>query len=187
MTTPSVLAIVAALALTACSTPETYYRLSADGPLPSKANGIALGVGPVILPDYIDRGELVFQSQDHRFEIPYEHRWVGSLRETTTLVLGTNLARRLDTGNLHLYPWDPAAPVRYQVQVNVRQFHAVSGGDAILQAAWRIEDKEGDATILRKSANLTEPVRGDGYEAVVAAESRLLAQLADAIAATFPR
>ena len=187
MTTPSVLAFAAALALTACSTPETYYRLSADGSVPSMAKGIALGVGPINLPAYIDRGELVFQSEDHRFEIPYEHRWAGSLRETTTLVLGTNLARRLDTGNLYLYPWDPAAPVRYQVQVNVRQFHAVSGGDAILQAAWRVEDKQGNSPVLRKTGNFTEPVRGDGYDAVVAAESRLLAQLADAIAATFPR
>ena len=187
MTTSSVLALTAFVALTACSTPETYYRLSADGPLPSKATGISLGVGPVILPDYIDRGELVFQSQDHRFEIPYERRWAGSLRETTTLVLGTNLARRLGTGNLHLYPWDPETPVRYQVQVSVRQFHAVSAGDAILQVSWRIEDKEGDAPVIRKSGNFTEPVRGDGYDAVVAAESRLLAQLADAIAATFPK
>ncbi len=181
------LALAAALALAACSTPEVYYRLSADGPAPSNTSGFALGVGPVVLPDYIDRGELVFQSEANRFEVPYEHRWAGSLRETTTRVLGTNLARRLGTGNLHLYPWDPGTPLRYQVRVEVRQFHAVSGGDAILQCTWRIEDKQSDKVVLRQAGNFTEPVRGNGYEAVVAAESRLLSQLAAAIAASFPR
>ena len=184
---PRILSIAAALAFAGCSAPEVYYRLSADGPAPTNASGIALGVGPIVLPDYIDRGELVFQSEANRFEVPYEQRWAGTLRETTTRVLGTNLARRLGTGNLHLYPWEPGTPLRYQVRVEVRQFHAMSGGDAILQCAWRIEDKQSGAVVVRKAGNFTEPVRGDGYEAVVAAESRLLSQLAAAIAANFPR
>ena len=107
-----IVSVAAALSLAACSTPEVYYRLNSDGPAPTNTTGIALGVGPVVLPDYIDRGELVFQSEANRFEVPYEHRWAGSLRETTTRVLGTNLARRLGTGNLHLYPWDPGTPLR---------------------------------------------------------------------------
>jgi uncharacterized protein len=185
--TARLLALLAALAFGGCSTAELYYRLSSDGPAPADTSGFALGVGPVVLPDYIDRGELVFQSHENRFEVPYEHRWAGSLRETTTRVLGTNLARRLGTGNLHLHPWDPGTPLRYQVRVDMRQFHAVSGGDALLQCAWRIEDKSGGQVVVRQAGNFTEPVQGDGYEAVVAAQSRLLSQLADAIAASFPR
>lgn len=180
-------ALAAALALAACSTPEKYYRLSADGPAPTSTGGFALGVGPVVLPDYIDRAELVFQSEDNRFEIPYEQRWAGSSRETTTRVLGTNLARRLGTGNLYLHPWDPGTVLRYQVRVAVRQFHAVSSGDAILQCTWRIKDRQSGKTFVQQAGNFTEPVRGDGYTAIVAAESRLLSQLADAIAATFPK
>lgn len=176
------------LALGGCSSSgETYYRLNADGPLPANASGLALGVGPVILPDYIDRGELVFQTQDHKFEIPYERRWAGTLRATTTRVIGTNLARLLRTGNLHLYPWEPGIKLRYQVRVEIRQFHAVSGGDAILQCVWRVEDKASGANVVSKIGNFSEPVRGDGYEAIVAAQSRLLSQLARSIAASFPR
>ncbi len=174
------------LTLAGCSSGESYYRLSAEGPVPANASGIALGVGPITLPDYIDRGEVVFQSQENRFEIPYERRWAGTLRGTTTRVLGTNLARRLSTGNLHLYPWEPGTRLRYQVRVEIRQFHAVSGGDAILQCVWSVEDKGSGQTVLRNVGNFTEPVRGDGYEAIVAAESRLLGQLARSIAGSFP-
>ncbi len=129
-----------ALALVSCSTPETYYRLSADGPPPPTGAGFALGVGPVSLPDYIDRAELVFQSTDERFEVPFERRWAGSLRDTTTRAIATNLARHLGTGNIHVYPWPPGTPLDYQVRVNVRQFHGRSGGDAILEATWTVED-----------------------------------------------
>ncbi|MBS0660446.1 MAG: membrane integrity-associated transporter subunit PqiC [Verrucomicrobia bacterium] len=181
-----VLALLGALALGACSSGEKYYRLSAEGALPANASGLAIGVGPVSIPDYIDRGELVFQSQDNRFEIPYEHRWAGNLRAGTTRVIGTNLARLLGTGNLQLYPWDPGTPMRYQVRVDIRQFHAVSGGDAILQCVWQIEDRTSRRTVVRKVGDFSEPVRGDGYEAIVAAQSRLLAQLARSIAASFP-
>ena len=123
--------------------------------------GFALGVGPVVLPDYIDRGELVFQSAPNKFEVPYEQRWAGSLRDTTTRVLGTNLARRLGTGNLHFYPWPPGTPLRYQVRVEVQQFHALSGGDAILEATWRIDDGTSGRVIRPRSRQLhrTRPRR----------------------------
>ena len=180
------LLLLAAFALAGCSSGESYYRLSAEGPVPANTGGVSIGVGPVNLPDYIDRGEVVFQSQDNKFEIPYERRWAGNLRATATRVLGTNLARELNTGNLWLYPWDPGTPVRWQVRVEVRQFHARSGGDAILQCEWRIEDRTTRRAVVRRVSDLSEPVRGDGYEAIVAAESRLLARLARAIAAGWP-
>ncbi len=176
---------VGALALPCCVTPEKYYRLSAEGPVPGNASGPALGVGPVTLPDYVDRGELVFESAPNSFEIPYEHRWAGNLRDSMTSVLGANLSRRLGTGNLHLYPWETGTPLRWQVRVEVTKFHALSGGDAVLEAGWRIDD-EASGKRLNRRGTFTEAVSGDGYAAVVAAESRLLGQLAEAIAGDIP-
>lgn len=180
------LILLAALALAGCSTPELYYRLSADGPPPEKGSGFALGVGPVSLPDYIDRGELVFQSTDTRFEIPYEQRWAGSLRDTTTRAIGINLARRLGTGNFHIYPWTPGTPLDYVVRVDMRQFHARSGGDAILEAAWTVEDGKTGRVLVRRGGNFVEPVSRDGYDGIVAAESALLSQFSAAVAESFP-
>ncbi len=178
-------AVCAGLGLSSCSTPELYYRLSADGPLPAQSNGLSLGVGPIELPDYIDRGELVFQSSETRFEVPYEQRWAGSLRDTTTRAIGVNLARRLGTSNLHNYPWPPGTPLDRQVRINVNQFHARSGGDAILEASWTIED--GRSHVLKRgSGTFREPVTKDGYEGIVAAQSRLLTQLSEVLAAQFP-
>lgn len=176
--------LLTAAALTACSTPELYYRLSADGPLPSQSSGLSLGVGPIILPEYIDRAELVFQSSETRFEVPFEQRWAGSLRDTTTRAIGVNLARRLGTTNLHTYPWPPGTRLDRQVRINVNQFHARSGGDAILEATWTIEDGKNNV-LKRGSCAFREPVGKDGYEGIVAAQSRLLSQLSDQLARSF--
>lgn len=176
--------LLTAFVLAACSTPELYYRLSADGPLPARSSGLSLGVGPIELPDYIDRAELVFQSSETRFEVPYEQRWAGSLRDTTTRAVGVNLARRLGTANLHVYPWPPGTALSRQVRINVNQFHARSGGDAILEATWTIEDGLNNV-LSRGSGAFREPVAKNGYEGIVAAQSRLLSQLSEKIAAGF--
>lgn len=178
--------LLIALATISCSSPGSYYQLKAEGPASTNASGVAIGVGPVTLPDYIDRGELVFQNSEYRFEIPLSHRWAGSLRDTTTRVLGTNLARRLNTGNLSLYPWSSGAKIDYQVAVDVRRFHAISEGDAILEVAWTVGNVREGRVVARRSSTFTEPLVGNGYDAIVAAESRLLARLADAIAVGFP-
>ena len=181
------LVLPAVVALASCSTPEKYYRLSADGPPPPTGAGFALGVGPVSLPDYIDRAELVFQSSEERFEVPFEQRWAGSLRDTATRAIGTNLARHLGTGNLHVYPWPPGTLLDYQVRVDVRQFHGRSEGDAILEASWTVEDGRTGQVLVRRAGNYVEPVTIDGYEGIVAAETNLLSQFSKAIAESFPR
>jgi uncharacterized lipoprotein YmbA len=66
--------------------------------------------------------------------------------------------------------------------VDIRQFHAISGGDAILDVAWRVQIPQTGEIIHRQNGSFRERIAGDGYEPVVAAESRLVAQLADAVA-----
>ena len=179
-----VLAAVPLGFLAACGSSQEYFRLRADAPAPLAATGPAVGIGPVTLPGYVDRAELVFQSDDFQFQVPANVRWAGTLSENFTRTLTTDVAARLGSGNVLAYPFPPGARPRTQVTVNVQQFHAVSGGDALLEAAWQVEDPATRRVRRRQNARLTEKIGGDGYGAVVAAESRLVARLADAVAAS---
>jgi uncharacterized lipoprotein YmbA len=177
-----ILSLFYLIILSGCaSTPDQFYRLTPDGALPasSSRNALSIGIGPIKLPEYLDRDELVFQSATYRFEIPAEHRWAGSLDKSIASVLATNLGHRLGTSAVQTYPSLSDEKPRYTVPVTIRQFHAVSGGDAILEANWEIS---GGAN-KRGSRTFTEPLREEGYDGMIAAESRLLGQLADAIAA----
>lgn len=177
-------ALLVSLLLAGCGSKAEFYRLSAE---PSAAatgqSAISLGVGPVSLPGYIDRSELVFQSGPNEFQIPPNVSWAGSLSDNIAAVLARDLQAQLGAGEVLSYPWPAGRAPRRRVALDVRQFHGISGSEAILDTAWRIEDAGGNS-VSHGSAVFREPIKGDGYAAVVAAESRLLAQCATAIAAS---
>lgn len=178
------LALVTALLLASCGSKQEYYRLSAEEAASSGGGGsrsISLGVGPIALPGYIDRSELVFESGPNEFQVPPNVSWTGSLQENIAAVLARDLRAQLGAREVLAYPWPSGRAPARRVALDVRQFHGISGSDAILDTAWRIEDSSGH-TIKHGSGSFREPIQGDGYAAVVAAESRLLAQCAAAIA-----
>ena len=186
---PRPLLLVAALAgLAGCGgASQKYYRLAPDGVAPVGTGGLSVGVGPVTLPGYLDRAELVFQSSTHEYQIPSTAHWAGSLKDNISSVLATDLGERLHSGSVVAFPWDQQARLRYQVTVDISQFQAVSGQGAVLNVTWRVLDGTGANVVSRHNASFEEPIAGDGYDPVVTAESHLLAKLADAMAASLRR
>ena len=178
-------AAVLALTLVGCGgAKQKYYRLSSDGPAPVGTTGLSVGIGPVTLPGYLDRAELVFQSTTNEFQVPLDAHWTGTLKDNISNVLAANVGNRLRSGNVVSFPWNPILKLRYTVAVDVNRFQAVSGKGAILEVSWRVLGGGEGQLISRHNARYEEPVQGDGYDPVVAAESRLLARLADDIAAS---
>ena len=169
------------LCVTGCGGKDQYYRLSAAGPATTKTTGIAVGIGPLRLPTYVDRAELVFQSGPNQFEIPAKVRWAGALQDNFGQVLATDIGRRLGSGNVVANPAPGDMRFRYRVSVAVRQFHAISGQGAILEATWRVENAETRQVLRNGGGTFNAPINGDGYAPVVAAESDLVDQLGAAI------
>ena len=178
-------ALLLAFCLSACGSKQEYYRLSAEPSAAAHGNNssLSLGVGPVSLPAYIDRSELVFQSGPNEFQIPPNVSWAGSLQANIAGVLAGDLQEQLGAREVLTLPWPAGCAPRRRVALDIHQFHGISGSEAILDTSWRIEDA-GGSTISHGNAIFREPIHGDGYAAVVAAESRLLRQCAAAIART---
>ncbi|HEY2799525.1 MAG TPA: PqiC family protein [Chthoniobacterales bacterium] len=175
--------LLVSLLFVGCGSKQQFYRLSAEDSAATRGGGsaISLGVGPISLPNYIDRSELVFQSGPNEFQIPPNVSWTGSLQANIASVLASELQRELGAREILTYPWPSGRAPQRRVALDIRQFHGISGSGAILDATWRIEDSNG-ATISRGSGVFREPINGDGYGPVVAAESRLVAQCAVEIA-----
>ena len=175
--------------LTACAGPgDSYYRLSATAPAARavSASGLSVAIGPVTLPSYIDRAEIVFASGPNGFQIPSNALWIGSLQENIARTVASDLGQVLGSGNVHAGRESGFKP-RYRVALDLRQFHGISGQEAILELSWRIQDGASGAPLSRHSASFHESIIGDGYDSLVAAESRLLAQCATAIAQSLRR
>jgi hypothetical protein len=177
------IALLVSLFLVGCGgAQQQYYRLTAEPVAASHgASSLSLGVAQVSLPSYIDRSELVFQSGPNEFQVPPNVSWAGSLSDNIVAVLARDLQQLLGVREVLTAPWPAGRSPQRSVALDIRQFHGISGEGAILDVTWQIRDADG-LTISHGSGTFHEPINGDGYAAVVAAESRLLAQCAAAIA-----
>lgn len=174
--------LLATAFLYGCGSPTpTFYVLSAEGNLPS-GSGKSIGVGPVTLAEYVDRKNLVIQSGPNKLELAESHLWAGDLDDSVARVIATNIGRRLNTGNVHTYPWLRDSEIDYQVAMNIREFLAGDDGFARIEAIWRVYSLPGSKLIASKTFIAREEIASEDYVAVVAAQSRLLGKLSADIA-----
>jgi uncharacterized protein len=178
------LILTALLLLAGCGAgSRSFYVLTADGPAPS-GGGPGIGVGPVSLAEYIDRPNLVIAEEANRLAIAEDHRWAGDLSASITRITAANLGRRLKSGNVHTYPWRDDGGLRWQITIDVRQFHGAADGYAVIEAGWRAYSLPDRRLVASRTFTDREPLASDGYQPLVAAQSRLLSRLADEIATT---
>ena len=168
--------------------PSRFYTLApmpgTDAKILSQAESQALsiGVGPVRMPDYLDRQPIVTTSNQHRIKLSEFDRWAGSLKDDFSRVLSENLSILLSTNRVSLFPWRRSMVIDYQVEVEVYQFDGELGGDASLMACWTIFGGKDNKALAMKKTSFTEPAGSPGCEAMVAAQSRALMHLSRDIA-----
>jgi uncharacterized lipoprotein YmbA len=175
----------------ATSQPSRFYLLS---PLPEVKSapaetagtppGVVLGVGPIRLPQYLDRPEIVTRQSDNTLKLGEFDRWAEPLTDNFSRVMAENLSALLDTDRVALYPWPRSAAVDYQVTLDVLQLDAQPSGEVVLRAFWSILRGEGEQLLLTTQSNFVEPARNGSYEDLVAAQSRVIGQLSQKIAGT---
>jgi uncharacterized lipoprotein YmbA len=188
--------IAAALMLTGCvgvADPTRYYVLSSTAagpngsqrtPASSAATGVAVGVGPVLIPGYLNRAQIVTRSAGDDVEISTYHRWAEPLENGIAQVLANDLATQIGSERIAVFPWRGgiARVLDYQVAVMILKFEGLPGGQVTLDARWRLVGRDGQELALKRST-MSEPVAGTGYQSLVTGMNRLLGTLAREIAA----
>lgn len=178
------------LSILGCGTsqPSHFYLLRAGSPAPGSAlsaplpSRLSVGLGPVTLPKYLDRPQIVTRTSAHEVELAEFHKWAEPLSENVAHVLAEHLSALLSTDRILPYPWRSATPVDYQIVVEVVQFEATRGGEAVLVARWSLLGGEEHTVLTTTHTQVTHPPTSQDYEAVVEAMSRNLADLSREIA-----
>ena len=182
--------VAIALLLSGCGTtrPSRFYTLSPLSEMESTAAVSAqteygtIGVGPVNLPQYLDRPQIVTRISPNRFEFAEFDRWGGALKDDFTRTLAENLAHLIPAERVAMHPWRRTTALDYQIPVDVIRFDGEKGKDIILNVEWQILSNDGDTQLLSKRSTFKETVAGTSYEGMVAAQSRAVAALAQEIA-----
>jgi uncharacterized lipoprotein YmbA len=187
------------MALAGCvgsSRPSRFYTLApVDVRHAATATGAdaTLAVGPVEIPDYVDRHQIVTRAGTNELVVSEFDRWAGSLQEEITRSLVAVLADRLASRNVVVATGRSArllpAASTYRVAVTLSRFDGVLGRSVVLGGRWAlVAERDGKASALTvREATITEKVDGAGYGALVAAMDRALVrfgeEMADAVTA----
>jgi uncharacterized protein len=158
------------------------YLLSAAPPAsdpPPRAN-VAVGVGPVALPAYLDRLPIVVRAGADEITLSSEHHWAEPLRDGVPRTLAEDLSTRIPSDAVVVFPWRTPTRVQYRVTVDILRLDGALGGSAVLDARWRLLDAAGKELALRRVhfQDATEA----SYAALVNTHSRLLGRLSEDIA-----
>lgn len=184
--------LVIALALGACfrnTAPIHYYMLKPLEPAGSShtktrrmASDPVIGLGPIRIPDYLDRPQIVSAVSDEEYNLAEDHRWAERLDETLTRVLAENLSALVPTQRVVLHPWPREQKVDAQITVNVQELHLDATGRVRLIARWTVRHSEQGFADRESSCRL--PASSADYQVIVDAQSRCIGQLSQEIAGT---
>ena len=142
----------------------------------------AICVGPVMLPKYLDRPHIVTTTKTSELKLAEFDRWAEPLRDNFSRVLTENLSKALGTDRVTVFPSGKAASFDYQVLVTVVRFDGELGGNAFLSARWSIYGEGGKRELLTQKTDISESTGGQGFDALVSAESRAVVELSKEIA-----
>lgn len=182
-------ALAAGLALAGCadSQPTRFYTLSTlagapGGAPPAILPDITVGVGPVTLPAYLDRPQLVTRAGGNRVVLADFDSWAEPLDGLFARTLAENLALLLGTDDVLLLPQRRPTRLAYQVEVDVARFDVDTSGSAHLDARWWVFGRDGEKLLRSGRATITEPAQAGDYTAAATSLSRALGALSTEIA-----
>jgi uncharacterized lipoprotein YmbA len=162
-------------------TAETAAPTTPAATTPSTSGDFTLGLGPIKLPPYLDRPEIVTRMAPNRLELSKEDRWGESIQNGFTRAMERDLAAQAGAAVI-VFPWYSTVHIAMQVQIDVSRFETDAQGTATLSAKWTILDSTGKNILYTVESNLTQPSKpGDNTEAA-AALSRTIGDLSSQIA-----
>jgi len=133
----------------------------------------AIAVGPVTLPEVVDRPQLVVRVAANRVEILELQRWAEPLKSEIPRLIAENLQRLLGSHRVSSYLQHAGADAEYRILVDIQRFESVAGEAVTIEAVWSLRRSAGGAPKTGRSV-VREPVDAVGYDPLVAAYGRAL-------------
>jgi uncharacterized lipoprotein YmbA len=148
------------------TSPSTYRVPPAATPL--------IGLGPITLPSYLDRPELVTRMGGNELKVSQTGRWAEPLDRGFARALREKLESRLGPDAVVPFPWELAKAPPLAIAIDVQRFEQV-GEAAELWARFSVREVATAHIVFAGEERLREPLADATPEAAVASLSRALA------------
>ena len=161
----------------------TFYSLTSSNPLDTSqpAAPYRIAIGPVTVPELVDRPQIVLRTGANKVAISEYARWAEPLKSEIPRVIAANLTLLVDQAQVSTYPQNANADADCQVFIDFQRFDSTLGDAATLEVTWTVRPANsgrlrGGRSVVREAAGI------DGYDALVAAHTRALASVSRDIA-----
>ena len=145
-------------------------------------SAVAVSIGPVSLPLYLDRLDVVTRDSQNSIAIAQFSQWAGPLQENFSRVLAENVSLLLNTNKVDIFPISRSSKIDYNVIVYITRFDGYPGGTVELRSRWAILDGRRKNSLFEHQSAVNQKVEANSIEAMVAAESTAVAALSREIA-----
>jgi uncharacterized lipoprotein YmbA len=183
--------------LTGCSiksetAPSRFYMLrpiqeEAAPTSAAAADGPTLLLGPLEIPAYLDRPQIVTRAPGAEVKLSEFERWAEPLRDNIARVLADNLATLVPAPRVSarrtIQPKDPDL----RVAVELIRLDGSLGGNVVLDAQWSLFGEDPDRALETDRIRIERPTSGADYGSFVEALSLALADFSRALAAPIRR
>ena len=185
---PALLACVL-IALSGCgaSPPVRFFTLSSEAPPQAPVAtdaAFSISVGPVTVPEIVDRPHLVLRTSPTQVEVAEQARWAAPLKVEIPRVIAAELARLMPGASAATSAQRAVRPPDYRVLVDIQRFDSAPSAGATIEATWTVRGPDG--TLVAGRSVAAEPA-GGGYDELVAAHSRALSIVSRDIAAAIAK
>jgi hypothetical protein len=184
--------IVASLGLAGCagSPPPQYHSLSAIA-VAAGGSGSArmlVEILPPVVPERLNRQEMVLTSADGRLDVRELEQWAAPLPDEVRQVVADTLWADLGAADVYNAPVSANSSTlpQYRLALRLEHFDAVPGHAVRVEAAWTIRRlPQGASITCRQRIDL--PLPGVSADAAAGALGQASAGLAKAVSASLGR
>ena len=186
------------LALTGClggpSGPTNFYMLSPLSPsqagtsAASAEGRIRIGLVTVVVPEYLNRNEIVVNLDNTVYRLAEFNQWAEPLNDNLTRVLEENLTNLLRADLIDVFlASDSSIPADYRLEVDVLRLDGNLGGQVALISQWALLETEEGGLILMRRSEYQELAADQTVKELVLAQSRMIENLSRDIAAAIKK
>jgi len=136
--------LITCLLISSCSIsgntrPSQFYVLDATATSSSsEAKTLRLGVGPILIPGYINRPQITTKSESAELIYAEFERWAEPMDEMFTRTLTHNITISTGSNSIISYPWPSNASLNKTLTAKIIKFENNMHGDALLIIQWQI-------------------------------------------------
>lgn len=169
------------------SSPVRYFALSPiDADFRQDPDdAVMLGLGPIRMPDYLNRSQIVWRGDNAEMRVDEFSRWTEPLAKSLLRIVSTDVDNLLTGVVVVVFPYEPFVrdQVVYRLVGDINRFEADGSGQVVLEIQWGIADVDGGVVVpVRRNRYQAQASTADDPGSVVAAMNDALAQFSRDIA-----